>query len=144
VDKLVHAGLVTERRVGTARLVQADQTNPAFRPLAELLAVAYGPVVVLEQLLAKVEGVEHAYIYGSYAARRAGEEGATPQDIDVLVVGNASREALFEVAGEASRRVRREVNVRRLSREAWADGSDSFIATVRSRPMIELDMKRDG
>jgi len=140
VDKLVHAGLVTERRVGTARLVRADQANPAFRPLAELLAVTYGPVVILERLLSKVPGIDHAYVYGSYAARRAGEEGSTPQDIDVLVIGSASREALFDVAEEAGRRVRREVNVRRLSSAAWSDESDSFVATVKSRPMIELDV----
>jgi len=144
VDKLVQAGLVVERRVGTARLVQADQSDPAFRPLADLLAVTYGPVVILERLLSGVSGVEHAYVYGSYAARRAGEKGGSPQDIDVLVVGSASRDALFDVAAEASRRVRREVNIRRLSSKAWADGSDSFVTTVKSRPLIELDVSDHG
>lgn len=140
VDRLVQAGLVIERRVGTARLVRADQSNPAFRPFADLLAVTYGPVVILERLLSNVQGVERAYVYGSYAARRAGEQGGSPQDIDVLAVGNPSRDDLFEAAGEASRRVRREVNIRRLSPEVWADESDSFVATVKSRPLIELDV----
>lgn len=143
VDKLAQAGLVTERRVGTARLVRAEQSNPAFRPLAELLAVTYGPVVILEQLLSQVHGVDRAYVYGSYAARRAGEKGGTPLDVDVLVVGGASRDELFDVAEEASRQVRREVNIRRLSPEAWADESDSFVATVKSRPLIELNVSDD-
>ncbi|OUZ11931.1 ArsR family transcriptional regulator [Aeromicrobium sp. PE09-221] len=144
VDRLVRAGLVTERRVGTARLVRADQSNPAFQPLAELLAVTYGPVVVVERLLSEVPGIERAYVYGSYAARRAGDEGRTPRDIDVLVVGRVPREALFDVAEEASRRVRREVNIRRISPEVWGEESDPFVATVKSRPLIELDVRGHG
>ncbi len=140
IDRLQHAGLVTERRVGTARLVKANQDNPAFRPLADLMAVTYGPVVIVEQLLSSVEGIERAFVYGSYAARRAGERGDSPRDIDVLVIGTPSREQLFDVADEASRRVRREVNIRRLSPTTWADNSDPFVRTVRSRPLIELDV----
>lgn len=144
VDKLVAAGLVTERRVGTARLVRADQSNPAFGPLADLLAVTYGPVVVLERLLREVRGVDGAYLYGSYAARRAGESGSTPRDIDVLVVGDASRADLLDVSIDAGRRVRREVNIRRISPDGWADDSDPFVKTVKSRPMIELDVGGHG
>lgn len=144
VDKLVAAGLAIERRVGNARLIQADRSNPAFGPLADLLAVTYGPVVVLEQLLRTVEGVDSAYLYGSYAARRAGETGASPRDIDVLVVGDASRAELLDVSVEAGRRVRREVNIRRMSPAAWADDSDPFVRTVKSRPLIELDLGDHG
>lgn len=144
VDKLVAAGLVTARRVGTARLVQADQSNPAFGPLADLLAVTYGPVVVLERLLCVVRGVDRAYLYGSYAARRAGEAGSTPRDIDVLVVGDASRAELLDVSVEAGRRVRREVNIRRMSPSGWADEFDPFVTTVKSRPLIELDVGDRG
>lgn len=143
VDKLVAAGLVSERRLGTARLVQADQTNPAFRPLADLLAVTYGPVVVLEHLLRDLQGVNRAYVYGSYAARRAGEAGPTPKDIDVLVLGDPSRADLLEVSLEAGRRVRREVNIRRMPTGGWVDDSDPFVKTVKSRPMIELDVGDD-
>lgn len=140
IDKLVAAALVTERRVGTARLVRANQANPAFKPLAELLAVTYGPVVILERLLSGIAGVEHAYVYGSYAARRAGEAGDSPNDIDVLVVGKASRADLLDASMEATRRVRREVNIRRISPDAWADMTDPFVATVKSRPLIELNV----
>lgn len=144
VDRLVAAGLVSERRVGTARLVQADESNPAFGPLAELLAVTYGPVVVLQRLLREVPGVDRAYLYGSYAARRSGEAGSSPHDIDVLVVGDASRAGLLDVSVEAGRRVRREVNIRRLSPHAWGDESDPFVTTVKSRPLIELDVDDRG
>ena len=140
VEKLLRAGLVTERRVGTARLVKADQTNPAFRPLADLLAVTYGPVVIIERLLSGLSGIEHAFVYGSYAARRAGEKGDSPRDIDVLVVGTVSRDQLFDIAEEAERSVRREVNIRRISPAAWADDSDPFVRTVKSRPLMELEV----
>jgi predicted nucleotidyltransferase len=143
VDKLVAAALVTERRVGTARLVQANQANPAFKPLSELMAVTYGPVVIISRLLSEVPGVERAFVYGSYAARRAGEAGDSPHDIDVLVVGAPARADLFDVSAEASRRVHREVNIRRMSSDTWADDADPFVRTVKARPLIELGVGRD-
>ncbi len=42
---------------------------------------------MLEQALAEVAGIEHAFIYGSWAATYQGQEGAATHDVDVLVVG---------------------------------------------------------
>jgi hypothetical protein len=33
-----------------------------------------------------VEGIEKAYLFGSWAARYAGEAGRAPADLDVLVI----------------------------------------------------------
>jgi hypothetical protein len=69
-DRLVKAGLVRETRRGQARLIRSEINGPVSRPLADLLAVTYGPQPVLADLLSGVAGVEEAYIYGSWAARR--------------------------------------------------------------------------
>ena len=45
---------------------------PVSRPLTDLLAVTYGPLPVLNDLLAGVEGITQAFIYGSWAARYLG------------------------------------------------------------------------
>lgn len=41
------AGLIRERRVGRARLVSADPSSRYARPLTELLALAFGPHLVI-------------------------------------------------------------------------------------------------
>lgn len=70
----------------------ARADNVVAGPLAELLAVTYGPTAVLGEILAYVPGVNEAYLYGSWAARYRGHRGDVPRDVDVLAVGNACRE----------------------------------------------------
>ncbi len=97
------------------------------------------PVPVLREVLSGIEGVDEAFIYGSWAARRAGESGEFPRDIDALVVGGAARRALADAAREASSRLGVEVNFARVPREEWeAAAPTPFLATVKARPMLAL------
>jgi len=66
-----------------------------------------------------------------------------PEDVDVLVVGTADRDALDELARTAQQRLGRPVNIRRLRARAWAasDPSDSFVASLRERPLVELPIR---
>lgn len=139
VDRLAKAGLIREVRRGNQRLVSADTANPVFGPLADLMAVTFGPVPVLRELLGDVLGVREAWIYGSWAARYANQPGPVPGDIDVLVVGSADPDVLDDVAQSAGQRLGREVSIRRVRPSAWdAADADPFKATVTSRPMVAL------
>ena len=66
-----------------------------------------------------------------------GWRGHVPNDIDVLVVGSPSRQKLYEAIDDAEQKLGYEVNVKRLSPEAW-NSQDGFVQTVRSRPMEVL------
>ncbi|HET9655460.1 MAG TPA: helix-turn-helix domain-containing protein [Kineosporiaceae bacterium] len=144
VARLVVGGLVTDRRVGQARLVRAVTGHVLFRPLAELLELTYGPVAVLPDVLAGVGGVREVYLYGSWAARRAGEPGDPPRDVDVLVVGATPRDVLLELGERAGRRLHREVNVTRVAPKVWDAGEDPFVRTLKSRPLIPVPLVEDG
>ncbi len=141
-DRLVTAGLVCEARRGRARLLRAVTTGPVSRPLTDLLAVTYGPLPVLTDLLSTVEGVEQAYIYGSWAARYLGEPGSVPHDVDVLAVGTASDDDLYDAARKAELRLGREVNISGVSSQYWdaPDSADSFMRHIRERPLVKLEL----
>lgn len=64
VDRLADAGLIRQSRRGNQRLVQAETKNAVFAPLAQLMAVTFGPVPVLRELLAPIAGIREAHIYG--------------------------------------------------------------------------------
>lgn len=142
VGRLVQAGLLKDRRHGNNRLVRAVVDSPLSRPLTDLLAATYGPLPVLTAGLAAVPGVQRAFIYGSWAARHSGEPGPPPHDVDVLVVGNADVDDVDDVARAAEQRLGREVNIRRIRPEAWEQPAttDAFLTSVRTRPLVELDL----
>lgn len=142
-DRLAATGLIRQERRGNLRLLQANTDSPLARPLTELLALTYGPAAVLGDLLASVPGVDEAYVYGSWAARYAGEPGPPPRDVDVLVVGDADEDDLFDTARTAERRLGREVNIHRVAAKAWhAPGDDAFLTSVRSRPLVPIDLQQ--
>ncbi|WP_328501732.1 ArsR family transcriptional regulator [Streptomyces sp. NBC_00457] len=141
VDRLTGGGILAERKVGRSRLVRARTDTPLYRPLSDLMSVSFGPLPVLTEALAGLEGVRRAFIYGSWAARYSGEPGPPPADVDVLVVGDPDPDALFDLAEDVSRRLRREVNVHRVSAESWhAPTDDPFLTSVRERPLVELNL----
>ena len=141
-DRLVTAGLIRETRRGRARLLRAETASPVSRPLTDLLAATYGPLPVLTDLLSEVEGVGQAYIYGSWAARYLGEPGATPKDVDVLVIGTASDDDLYDAARKAEIRLGREVNISGVSAQYWdtPDPADSFMRHIKERPLVKLEL----
>lgn len=141
-DRLITAGLVRETRRGRARLLRAEANGPVSRPLTDLLAVTYGPLPVLTDLLSEVVGLDQAFIYGSWAARYLGEPGPFPKDVDVLAVGTASDDDLYEAARRAEQRLEREVNISGVSLQYWEnpDPADSFMRHIRERPLVELEL----
>lgn len=145
VARLISAGLIRDRRVGNNRMVRADTSSVLAGPLTDLLAVTYGPRPVLSDALRDIPGVEGAYIYGSWAARYSGVPGPVPNDVDVLVVGIADIDDLEDTVRPAGERLRREVNVRRVSPEVWAraergEETSAFLATVTGGPLVALDL----
>ena len=138
--KLSDGGLIRTRKRGNLRLIRAVTDSLLARPLTDLLAVTYGPLPVLTDLIADVHGVAEAYIYGSWAARYQGEPGPVPVDVDVLVVGPADPDHLDEVADKAQAALHRPVNIRRMRAETWnaSNPADPFIRSVKSRPLVGI------
>lgn len=90
--------------------------------------------------LADIDGVTEAWIFGSWAARYHGEPGRPPGDIDVLVVGTANPDDVWEACAQVGRRLGREVNARVVSTDRWREGTDAFLEGVKKRPLVRLDL----
>jgi predicted nucleotidyltransferase len=138
VQRAEEAGVVRSHRIGNTRLVRADTDGPLTEPLTELLLRSLGPKQVVAEVLADVPGVEAAYLFGSWAARLAGERGRAPQDIDVLVIGEPDRDKLDEATSGAERRLARPVQVTIRRRSWWNNGDDSFRKEISKRPIVEV------
>jgi len=137
ITRAEQAGVVSSRRLGSVRLVRAAD-SPLTDPLTELLLRSFGPRQVLAEELQDVEGIERAYLFGSWAARYAGEAGRPPADLDVLVIGAPDRDELDDAAQRAERRLAREVNVTIRSPTWWREGTDGFHTDVTRRPLVPV------
>ncbi|WP_143234961.1 hypothetical protein [Paractinoplanes atraurantiacus] len=113
------------------RNVQASRLLSLLR--SPLLALMYGPVAVMVDLLVPIGGVDAAYISGSWAARHAGQPGPPPRDVDDLAAA----------ARTAEGRLGREVNDHRVFPANWRSANDDpFLTSVRSRPLQPLLKER--
>lgn len=141
VERAEQAGLVTSRKIGNTRLVRADTTSPYYAGLADVLTKAFGVPAVLSNALRPVDGIWRAYIYGSWAARYAGQSGPRPVgDIDVLILGEPDRDQLFAALGQAEQRLGRPVEAT-IRDTDWLDsGSGPFHQTVTGRPLLDLGL----
>ena len=143
VERAEAAGIIISRRLGNTRFVRANTDSPYYDSLSDLLVRAFGPPHVVAEALEGVEGIEAAYVYGSWAARLHGVAGRRPvNDIDVLVLGEPDRAELYEALSGVEGRLGRPVNVV-IRNAGWLrDGSGSFHATVTERPVVAIEIKK--
>lgn len=138
VRLLEESGLITATPVGRARILAPNTTHPIAEPLLRILSHVYGPEAVLSEEFGTVPGVQLLLIFGSWAARQGGEPGPPPNDVDVLVVGEADRTAVYAAADRAQERVGLPVNPVLASHRRWEAASDALIQQIKSGPFIEL------
>ncbi len=139
VERLAEAALVAERHVGRNRMVRANPAHPARGPLTRLLELSFGPQHVVAEEFADIEGASQVVIFGSWAARHAGQAGGVPHDIDVLVVGeDVARVDVYEAADRAQGRLGLPVNPVIRTPTQWLDPNDPLSAQIRSSPKLTV------
>ncbi len=129
VVRLDEADLISSRTLGRNRLLRANTDHPAAPALTQLLEVTFGPRSVIGEEFA-IEGAEQVIIFGSWAARYAGEAGPPPHDIDVLVTGKVDRADLYDAADRAHARLGIEVNPVVRSPKQWEEPADPLVAQI--------------
>ncbi len=139
IQRAEAAGIVTSRKVGNTRLVRANTGSPYFAGLADVLTRAFGVPDIIARALRGIEGVNEAVLFGSWAARRAGEPGARPVgDLDLLVLGEPDRDALYAALRVAEQRLGRPIEVA-IRKAGWLEsGTGSFHDTIATRPLVRL------
>ena len=131
VVRLDTAGLIVSRTLGRNRLLRANTSHPGAPALTQLLEVTFGPKVVVAEEFA-IPGAEQVMIFGSWAARYAGQAGPPPNDIDVLVVGKVDRADVYDAADSAQDRLGLKVNAVVRTVKQWNDPADALVAQIKA------------
>jgi predicted nucleotidyltransferase len=112
--RLESRGLVVRADDGGRALYRAAEEHPAWKTLRQLVRDFADPAEVVGEAISGIEGIDAAFVFGSFARGDAGEHS----DVDVLVVGDLGSDAtLGRDAAEASVLLGRPVEVRSYTRE---------------------------
>lgn len=144
VARLTESDLLRTRRQGNRTLVHANLDTSISSDLRSLLSKVYGPLAAIRTALERIAGIAQAFIFGSWAARWHGEPGPIPNDIDLLVIGEADPTAVWEAAAAVSNELGIAVNPVLRTQAEWADDPSGFATTVRQRPTVDVTPHRHG
>jgi len=134
---LEREGLFRSEVSGRQKYFQLNREYSLFDEVRSIVAKTIGAVPLIAQSLTKVEGIEGAYLYGSFARNQ--QDAAS--DIDVLVIGNPKGEALAEAMQKLERQLGREVNYTVLTRKEFDSRrtrKDAFLENVWHNKRVSL------
>jgi len=136
VGRLIEAGLLSRSNVGRSAMIRANPANRVVEPLTELLLLSWGPLQVIADEFAALDGAERVLIFGSWAARYHQRHGPPPHDLDVLVVGQPTRQAVYDAADRAQQRLGMPVNPVIRTGDAWRQAADPLVQQIQSGPLV--------
>ncbi|MDE0117514.1 MAG: ArsR family transcriptional regulator [bacterium] len=130
------AGILTTEKIGPIRQVRARVDHPLYDAVRRIILATYGPPMVVAEEFANLEDADAVLLIGSWAARYLGEEGRSPNDIDVLVIGDADRDLVDGAAARVEDRIGMPVQATVRTHSQWRTERGSFIQEVKSRPLV--------
>ena len=136
VGRAEQAGLLVTEKIGSSRQVRANVANPLHDAVRQIILATYGLPLVVAEELADLKRANAVMLFGSWAARYSGEPGRAPNDIDILVIGDADRDLVDDAAERVERRIGMPVQATVRTREQWDSEQEGFIREVKSRPLL--------
>jgi len=135
--RFLNDGLLRTRRVGNTVQYSLNTEHPLHNELKSIISKTVGVEGGLRSALSTIEGIEAAFVYGSFAQHR---EKPT-SDIDLMVIGNPDISAVHRVVQRLEAELGREIShtVYSLDEyEARKRERSGFIGNLLKGPKIML------
>lgn len=143
LGRLVREGLFLAEVSGRQKYFQLNHGYPLFKEVRGIVAKTIGAVPLIAESLKKIDGIDEAYLYGSFAR---GRQDAV-SDIDVLVIGTPRGRVLAKAVRKLERQLGREISYTVLAVKEFKSRrtrKDAFLANVwrgKRVPLIAPDEK---
>ncbi|GAA3578661.1 MAG: nucleotidyltransferase domain-containing protein [Pseudomonadales bacterium] len=141
--KLKDSGLVNTTRRGNQVHYQANDANPIYDELTQIVQKTFGITDLIHAALQPIAtSLEQAFIYGSIAKGEAHADS----DVDLMLVGHdLSYSAIMELLEPVEKRLRRTINPTLYSPDDLTkriEEQQSFVTRVMDQPRINLKFKQ--
>lgn len=142
VARLAEHGLVVTRMMGRNKLVRPNWSLQWAPELRRILDQTVGVLGRLGEVLSGLEGIEDAFVFGSWAVRYSGEPGPYPRDVDVVVVGEVELPSVRRVCRELEHSLRVEINPVVVTCADWGSHDpEPFIAQLKQQPLTPIPLR---
>jgi predicted nucleotidyltransferase len=135
--RLQREGLFRSEVSGRQKYFQLNRQYPLFDEVRRIVGKTIGAVATIRESVKKIEGIDEAYLYGSFARN---QQDAT-SDIDILVIGDPREELLVQAVQKLERQLGREINYTVLTPkefETRRTRKDAFLESVWHNKRIPL------
>jgi len=137
LKNLESLGLLTSESQGNQKYYSVNEDFFLYSELKGIILKTTGVLGLLKEVLAKLKGIEVAFIYGSYATGKETESS----DVDLLIVGKPDLTELnVEISGLEDK-LNREINYMCFDREEYEERKkrkDAFISEILAEEKMLL------
>ena len=137
LGRLAREGLFQSEVSGRQKYFRLNRAYPLFEEVRSIVGKTIGAIPLIAQSIKKVERIENAYLYGSFA----GNQQDATSDIDVLIIGAPKADALAEAMQKLEGRLGREINYTVFTREEFESRrtrKDAFLENVWHNKRVPL------
>lgn len=130
-------GLFRSEVIGRQKYFQLNREYPLSDEVRKIIAKTIGAAKWIAQSLKRIEGIDKAYLYGSFASNQ--QDAAS--DIDVLVIGSPREEDLAQAVRALERKLGREITYTVLTPKEFGSRlarKDAFLENVWHNKRIPL------
>jgi len=106
LKKLEAEGMFVSRKKGNLKFFSLNNKYPLYNELKQIVSKTEGIEGSLRELVKNDEGIELAFIHGSFAKGKENKES----DIDLVVAGNINLHRLTGEIRKLEKRINREIN----------------------------------
>ena len=135
--RLEQEGIFLSEMSGRQKYFRLNRNYPLFDEVRRIVSKTIGAVPLISEAFKKVEGIEEAYLYGSFARNQQD----AMSDIDILVIGDPRGDVLAEVVRKLERQLGREIHYTILTRKEFNSRrarKDAFLEDVWKHKRIPL------
>jgi predicted nucleotidyltransferase len=135
--KLEREGLFRAEISGRQKYFQLNRSYPLYNEVRGIVAKTIGATPLLAEAFKRVDGVNEAYLYGSFARNQQDASS----DVDILVIGTPRADVLAESVRKLERQLGREINYTVLTVKEFKsrqDRKDAFLANIWHNKLVSL------
>jgi len=132
---LEEEGILKSEYSGNQRYYSLNSDYPFLKEYRTIISKTIGFEKKARDVISKVKGVNHAYIFGSYAKNKIGPAS----DIDILAVGDQDTIELQKAISPLQSAINKEINVISISEsELKKKKNDPFISSILKGNKIKI------